>query len=309
MLSRRHIRIKVLQSLYSYFSKKEDDVSSSEKLLIDHIEKTRDLYFLILSLLFEVVKYAELFFEQGKKKHLPSYDDLNPNTRIINNSVIRTIYKDKDLLEILNNISYIWLENDHDIVAKVFKGLYNSDIYQSYINNNSLDFETDVRFIVKSLNECILNNKLVHHVLEEESIYWIDDLPFITTILIGNIKLESDLKPNSAFKDDSDKIFALDLFRGVVIDNKEYELFIMKFVKNWELERIAYIDRILLKMAFSEILTMEELPVKVSMNEYIEIAKYYSTSKSKLFVNGLLDSFVKHFDNQGKIKKIGRGLL
>ena len=134
-------------------------------------------------------------------------------------------------------------------------------------------------------------------------------MPFVTTILIGNIKTKTDLKPKSVFKDNTDKIFALDLFRVVINNNKEYESFIMKFVENWELERIAHIDRLLLKMAFSEILTMEELPVKVSMNEYIEIAKYYSTSKSKLFVNGLLDSFVKHFENQGKIKKTGRGLL
>ena len=159
------------------------------------------------------------------------------------------------------------------------------------------------------MNDYVLNNELVHHIFEERSIYWIDDLPFIATIIFGDIKDDTSMNPEGVFNDISDKEFALHLFRNTINNNVEYEKIIVKFAKNWELERIAKMDQLFLKMAFAEILTMPNLPIKVSMNEYIEIAKYYSTSKSKLFVNGLLDNFVKTYTKEGKIKKVGRGLV
>jgi len=159
------------------------------------------------------------------------------------------------------------------------------------------------------LNDYILNNELVHHILEERSIYWIDDLPFVSTIIFGEIKESLSLIPNGVFKDKSDKDFALSLFRNTIDNNTEYEKIIIRFAKNWDLDRIAKMDQLFLKMSFAEILLMPELPIKVSMNEYIEISKYYSTSKSKLFVNGLLDNFVKTYEREGKIIKVGRGLI
>ena len=192
---------------------------------------------------------------------------------------------------------------------KLFKELYQSDLYQKYIANENKDVEVDKKFIINALNDYILKNELVHHIFEERSIYWVDDLPFIAAIIFGDIKEDKSMDTKGAFKDSSDKEFALKLFRNTINNNSDYEEIIVKFARNWELDRIAKMDQLFLKMAFAEILSMPDLPVKVSMNEYIEISKYYSTAKSKLFVNGLLDNFVKTYTRDGKIKKIGRGLV
>ena len=309
MLSRRHIRVKVMQSLYAYFSTKENNMPAAEKSMLKHIEEVVELNLVILSLLVELVKYADNFFEDGKKKHLPTEADLNPNRRFVENKVIALIREDQALMDKIAKVSGIWLKNDHNVIRKLFKQLLQSDLYKNYIANDDNTIKVDQRFFVNALNDHILNNELVHHIFEERSIYWIDDLPFVATIIMGNIKSESKMNPKSIFKDVSDKKFALQLFRNTINNNKDYESIIVKYAKNWELNRIAIMDQLFLKMAFAEILTMEQLPVKVSMNEYIEISKYYSTAKSKLFVNGLLDNAVKNFQKEGKIKKVGRGLV
>jgi len=298
-----------MQSLYAYFSTKENNMPAAEKSMLKHIEEVVELNLVILSLLVELVKYADNFFEDGKKKHLPTEADLNPNRRFVENKVIALIREDQALMDKIAKVSGIWLKNDHNVIRKLFKQLLQSDLYKNYIANDDNTIKVDQRFFVNALNDHILNNELVHHIFEERSIYWIDDLPFVATIIMGNIKSESKMNPKSIFKDVSDKKFALQLFRNTINNNKDYESIIVKYAKNWELSRIAIMDQLFLKMAFAEILTMEQLPVKVSMNEYIEISKYYSTAKSKLFVNGLLDNAVKNFQKEGKIKKVGRGLV
>ena len=309
MLSRRHIRLKVMQSLYSYFSTKEDNMPVAERSMLKHIEEVVELNLVIIALLIELVKYADNFYEDSKKKHFPSAEDLNPNRRFVDNHLISIICKDKVLMDRISKISGIWLKNDHDIIRKLFKALLESELYTRYMSSKEVGVDVDQRFIVNALNEIILRNELVHHILEERSIYWIDDLPFVATIIMGQIKTEENLNPSLVFKDESDKTFALKLFRNTINNNTEYEQIIVRFSKNWELERIAIMDQLFLKMAFAEILSMEDLPIKVSMNEYIEISKYYGSAKSKLFVNGLLDNVVKTFTKEGKIKKVGRGLV
>jgi N utilization substance protein B len=309
MLSRRHIRLKVMQSLYSYFSTKEDNMPVAERAMLKHIEEVVELNLVIIALLIELVKYADNFYEDSKKKHFPSAEDLNPNRRFVDNHLISIIRKDKVLMDRVSKVSGIWLKNDHDIVRKLFKVLFESDLYTRYISSEEVGVDVDQRFVVNALNEIILSNELAHHILEERSIYWIDDLPFVATILMGQIKAEESLNPSLVFKEESDKTFALKLFRNTINNNTEYEQIIVRFSKNWELDRIAIMDQLFLKMAFAEILSMEDLPIKVSMNEYIEISKYYGSAKSKLFVNGLLDNAVKTFSKEGKIKKVGRGLV
>jgi N utilization substance protein B len=309
MLSRRHIRLKVMQSLYSYFSAKEDNMPVAERAMLKHINEVVELNLVIIALLIELVKHADDFYEEGKKKHLPTEADLNPNRRFVYNELIALIREDNSLMNRVSKVSGIWLKNDYDIVRKLFADLYKSEQYTKYLAVEDKGVDVDQRFIVNALNDIILSNELVHHILEERSIYWIDDLPFVATIIMGQIKSQKSMNPTSVFKDDSDEKFALKLFRNTINNNKDYEDIIVKFSKNWELDRIAIMDQLFLKMAFAEILSMEDLPIKVSMNEYIEISKYYGGAKSKLFVNGLLDNVVKTYTREGKIKKIGRGLV
>ena len=298
-----------MQSLYSYFSAKEDNMPVAERAMLKHINEVVELNLVIIALLIELVKHADDFYEEGKKKHLPTEADLNPNRRFVDNELIALIREDNSLMNRVSKVSGIWLKNDHDIVRKLFTELYKSEQYTKYLAIEDKGIEVDQRFIVNALNDIILSNELVHHILEERSIYWTDDLPFVATIIMGQIKSQKSMNPTSVFKDDSDEKFALKLFRNTINNNKDYEDIIVKFSKNWELDRIAIMDQLFLKMAFAEILSMEDLPIKVSMNEYIEISKYYGGAKSKLFVNGLLDNVVKTYTREGKIKKIGRGLV
>ena len=298
-----------MQSLYSYLSTKVNEMPVAERAMLKHFDEVVELKLVIISLWIQLVKHADSFYDEGKKKHLPTALDLNPNTRFVDNDIITSVRNDLDVMDKVAKFSGIWIKNDHDIVHKLFKELYQSDLYQKYIANENKDVEVDKKFIINALNDYILKNELVHHIFEERSIYWVDDLPFIAAIIFGDIKEDKSMDTKGAFKDSSDKEFALKLFRNTINNNSDYEEIIVKFARNWELDRIAKMDQLFLKMAFAEILSMPDLPVKVSMNEYIEISKYYSTAKSKLFVNGLLDNFVKTYTRDGKIKKIGRGLV
>ena len=298
-----------MQSLYSYLSTKVNEMPVAERAMLKHFDEVVELKLVIISLWIQLVKHADNFYDEGKKKHLPSALDLNPNTRFVDNDIITRVRNDLDVMDKLERVSGTWIKNDHDIVRKLFKELYQSDLYQKYIANENKDVEVDKKFIINALNDYILKHELVHHIFEERSIYWVDDLPFIAAIIFGDIKDDLNFNPSLAFKDKTDKEFAVALFRNTIVNNSDYEKIIEKFAKNWELDRIAKMDQLFLKMAFAEILLMPNLPVKVSMNEYIEISKYYSTEKSKLFVNGLLDNFVKTFTRDGKIKKSGRGLV
>ena len=298
-----------MQSLYSYLSVKSDNFVVAEKSMLKHFNEVVELKFVLLSLLVELVKYADIFYEEGKKKHLPSIFDLNPNKRFVNNEFILSIKNNKSLMHKVSDFSFIWLKNDHDIIAKVFTVIIKSELYAKYLSSDNITLEYDKKFIIDVMSQHILNNQLVQHILEERSIYWIDDLPFIATIIFGNIKSDISMLSNKVFKDISDKDFALSLFKNVIINNTEYENIIVRFSENWELDRIAKMDQLILKMAFSEIISIPELPTKVSMNEYIEISKYYSTLKSRNFVNGVLDNFVRTYTKEGKIRKYGRGLI
>jgi N utilization substance protein B len=298
-----------MQSLYSYLSSKTNQIPAAEKVMLKHFNDVVELKLVIISLLVEIVKHAESFYEDGKRKHLPSSIDLVPNTRFVNNMVVISIRNDRALMDKVSKVSGIWLNNDHDIPRKLFNLIVKSELYIKYLNSDDKSTYLDKKFIIDLLNNNILNNELIHHIFEERSIYWVDDLPFIATIIFGNIKDDLSINPNGVFKDISDKDFALHLFRNTINNNTEYEKIIVRFAKNWDLERIAKMDQLFLKMSFAEILSMPYLPIKVSMNEYIEIAKYYSTSKSKLFINGLLDNFVRTYTKEGKIIKVGRGLI
>ena len=298
-----------MQSLYSYFSIETEDIAASQKLMLKHFNEVIELKFVLISLLVELVNYADNFYEQAKKKHFPTSSDLDPNKKFIDNQIIHNIQNDSMLMKEISKYSSFWLNNDHDILNKIFIDVNKSDLYNTYLDSNINNIDYDKKFIVDVMNQYILNHQLVHHMLEERSIYWIDDLPFIATIFFGDIKNDNNIFSKKVFKDLSDKNFALDLFKSVINNNITYDNIIIKFSENWELDRIAKMDQLIIKMAFAEIMTMESLPVKVTLNEYIEISKYYSTKKSRVFINGLLDNFIKTYIKEGKITKVGKGLV
>ena len=309
MISRRHIRLKVMQSLYAFYSKKDISISKSENEMLRQIQDISNLKLAVLSLFLFLFRHADSFFEDNKNKFLPKDEDLNPNKKFIDNFFYDFFLSNKTIMIKLENFSVFWNDNDHDIIRKIFKDIVQSKLYNDYLNNDEKSYENDIKFFNNILNEIILNNEILHHILEEKSIYWIDDLPFVATIIMGDFKIKKIKLLKSVFKNSSDKDFAIDLYRGAIKYDKEYEKVIIDKAQNWDIERIAIMDQIMIKMAFCEILNMPELPVKVSLNEYIEISKYYSTNKSKMFINGLIDSAVKDFTVKKMIKKSGRGLM
>ena len=309
MISRRHIRLKVMQSLYAFYSKKDISISKSENEMLRQIQDISNLKLAVLSLFLFLFRHADSFFEDNKNKFLPKDEDLNPNKKFIDNFFYDFFLSNKTLITKLEKFSVFWNDNDHDIIRKIFKDIVQSKLYNDYLNNDEKSYENDIKFFNNILNEIILNNEILHHIIEEKSIYWIDDLPFVATIIMGDFKIKKIKLLKSVFKNSSDKDFAIDLYRGAIKYDKEYEKVIIDKAQNWDIERIAIMDQIMIKMAFCEILNMPELPVKVSLNEYIEISKYYSTNKSKMFINGLIDSAVKDFTVKKMIKKSGRGLM
>ena len=185
MLSRRHIRLKVMQSLYAYFSAKDNNMPVAERAMLKHIEEVVELNLVVIALMVELVKYADNFMDDGKKKHLPTEADLMPKRRFVDNDLIHLLRGDAALMDKVSKVSGIWLKNDHDIVRKLFKDLYQSELYKNYVNNENTNIDIDQKFFVNALNDIILNNELVHHIIEERSIYWTDDLPFVATIIMG----------------------------------------------------------------------------------------------------------------------------
>ena len=310
MINRRHIRLKVMQSLYAFFSSRQNNINDARSMMIKHINDIYNLHISLISLIVELKVFADEFLDSSKDKYFPSEMDLNPNKRFVKNKIIELIVKDSNLFEKVK--LNIWKGSDHDILRKLFLNIFKSKEYIDYINSSQKEFETDKLFLINILNEYILNNELVHHILEEESIYWPDDLPFVSSILIAQINSLakngriSDL--GNVFKNKEDASFADDLFEKTINQNDLYNKYIQKNVLNWDLDRIALMDQLLIKMAFSEILFMEELPINVTINEYLEISKYYSTKNSKNFINGVLDNAIKQFRSDGKICKKGRGL-
>ncbi len=313
MINRRHIRLKVMQSLYAYFTSNNKDLEKAQKQMLKEFKDIATLYLLILSLPHILAQFSKVFLEEQKNKHFATDFDKGHSKKFENNKIVKLISEDKMLLKEMNKVSGFWKNNEYDLIRKLFVKIWKSDIYKDYCNASETTFEKDKEFLLSIFDKNIIEDELLHHILEEESIFWMDDLPFVGNIIYSQIKAtkneESRILFSTTFKNKDDNEFAKELLRKTILNHKEFEEVITKKAKNWDLERIATMDQILLMMALCELMYFAEIPVKVSLNEYIEVAKYYSTDKSKGFINGILDKVISEYRKSGKIKKVGRGLL
>lgn len=314
MLNRRYLRIKVMQSLYAFFQTKGKDLNKGEVELFHGIDKIYDIYIYLLSLLLEIRDFAENVAEDGKNKRLPSKEELSPNKKFIDNSLIRALASNKHLQQEIGRRKISW-QNEPELIKKIFNNIKGSKEYNDYLNSGINTFKDDQEIIVELFKKHISEFDLLVHFFEEKSIYWIDDLRLVTMMIVKSV---------NSFKEDSSELFSLmplykdeeedrqfvvELYRKTVIYGNENEILIAAKTQNWEVDRIAMMDVLLMKMAITEILIFPGIPVKVSLNEYIEISKLYSTPKSKIFINGILDKIVIDFREQQKFVKIGRGLM
>lgn len=313
MLTRRHLRIKVLQTLYSFYQDGEGDAGKAEKELFFSIDKMEEMYIYLLQMVVEMQGAAIDKIEQGRNKQLPSQEDLHPNTKFVTNRPLRVLANSKTLKNKREDMSVSWAD-DLDLVKKVFKMLIETDDYKEYMESEERGFDHDKEFLLRFLKRHIINYPQLHDYFEEKSIFWNDDLDLIASMTLKTIKSinedSDDVELLPLWKpEDDEKDFVTTLFRKSLADAEENELIINEFTKNWELDRIAMMDTILMKMAIAEARTISSVPIKVTMNEYIELSKYYSTPKSNGFINGVLDQAFAKLEKDGLIKKTGRGLM
>ena len=313
MINRRIIRTKVLQILYAYYSSDDKSLIKAESELFFCIRKTYDLYHLLFLLVIEIADYAERRIEIRRNKFKPSADDLNPNTKFVCNKLLSMIRDNKQLNTYIKQKNLSWV-NYPELIKNLYLFLIESDFYEEYLADKDSSFIEDKKFIEKVLTKIILITEDVHEVLEEQSIYWNDDIEYVISMISKTIKsfsLNSDTSQPllPLFKDNDDKIFAKELLRKSVINHEELRSMIKEHSRNWDLERIAFMDILIMQLAISEFLYFPSIPTKVSLNEYIEISKYYSTDKSRNFINGILDKTLKDLKTKGLIQKAGRGLV
>ncbi|GGH03184.1 N utilization substance protein B [Polaribacter pacificus] len=312
MINRRHIRVKVMQSVYAMTTAKTDDLIREEKFLSFSTQKLFELYVLQLLMLIEVQKLAAAKIEISKKKHLATPEDLRPNTKFIDNPVIKTLAESESLKIYLDDHKLDNWVLDDEYVKIVWAALSESDLYANYMSSKEDSFVADKKFVINFFKEIIAPNDKLADYFEDQNISWSDDIPFVNTWIVrtlDKIKSEKVFVLGKLFKDEDDQSFVLELFRKVMLHHTKFEDEIAEKTPNWEADRIADIDMILIKMAICEFLYFPSIPVRVTINEYIEIAKDYSTEKSSYFINGVLDKLSKEYSSTDRLKKIGRGLI
>ena len=313
MVSRRLLRIKTLQICYAYLKSSEQSINQAEKELFFSIQKSYDLYHYLILLILDVVNFAESRIELAKQKKIPAQEDLNPNTKFIDNKLIKLLNDNYELKKYLNDQKLSWV-NYPELIRNLYNEIRESELYENYMLSDSNGFNEDKKFISNVFSKIIINHESLYQNLEEQSIFWNDDIEFVIGMIIKSFrsfKTSSDenVKLMSLFKNEEDKDFVKRLFRKTVLNHNENEELISKFIKNWDVERVAFMDIIVMSLAIAEMTEFSEIPVKVSLDEYIEIAKFYSTQKSNVFINGILDKIVEYLKKEGKIKKVGRGLI
>ena len=296
MINRVLIRLKIVQIVYAYYQNGGKNLDTAEKELFFSLSKAYDLYNYLLLLMVEVTKQANKRLNAAKNKLVPTKEELFPNTKFVENRFIAQLEVNKQLLEFSNNQKKTW-ENEADFVKTLCDKILESDIYKEYMASETSSYEEDRELWRKLYKNIIFNNIELDQVLEDQSLYWNDDKEIVDTFVLKTIKrfdekngAKQELLPE--FKDEEDQDFARRLFRRTILNADYYRHLISENTKNWYLDRVAFMDVVIMQIALAEILSFPNIPVSVSLNEYVEIAKLYSTPKSGGFINGTLDGIV-----------------
>ncbi|GAQ49114.1 N utilization substance protein B [Flavobacterium psychrophilum] len=291
-----------------------DNLEKEEKFLFQSIENVQDLYLIMVSILVEIQAKEDTLIEISRNKHLVTKEEKNPNLKFVNNKILTILAQSRSLLTALedrriNN----WKLND-DYILILLKDIKESTLYSDYMRSTKSDFDEDRDFIASVFADIIAPNIKLYEYLEDQKLTWIDDIPIINTLILKQLNAIKNTENGNfyvpkLYKDTEDKEFVGNLFRKVALNDQQLAKEFADKTPNWEADRIAEIDTIILKMAICEFLKFPSIPVKVTINEYLELAKEYSTPKSSIFINGILDNLVKEFESNDKLKKTGRGLM
>ncbi len=314
MLNRRHLRVKVLQSLYAYQQSERKDIKSFEKSLIQSVDKVDEMYIWMLSLINEVVQYADIDAVGRANKHLPTEADLKPNLKILGNTFITSLNKNKTYLAGIKKYKVLW-DFDPELTKSLFATLKNSPDYAAYLAKTDDDVHSDKDIIKFIFKKVILKSSLAEQVFEDKFIYWPVDRDVLQALIAKTFKNFAYAEPEKnkladvVVNWDDDREFIINLFQQTIRYDASFQEMITAKTQNWEPERIAQMDTLLMKLALAEFMYFPSIPVKVSINEYLEISKEFSTPKSNSFINGILDKILSELKSEGRIRKTGRGLM
>ncbi|MGB5228063.1 MAG: transcription antitermination factor NusB [Eudoraea sp.] len=315
MLTRRQIRVKVMQCIYALTLSHDESLEKQKKFLRVSIENTYTLYLLVLSLLMELHKMEENFIRLSSKKYLNENGEKYPNKeKFLNNAVLKQMVTNSQLQNELDKKKLNNWDLHQDYVKIVFNEIKKSELFEQYMLNGAHSYEEDKNLIASLFKEVIAPNERIYEYFEDDKLTWVDDIPLVNTFVLKQLRKVNEEYSQSFFlpkllKDTDDMVFADQLLTKTLLNNKKFEEEIQIKTPNWDKDRIADIDAILLKMAICELTGFSSIPERVTINEYLEIAKEYSTPKSSIFINGILDKLVKEYRINGKLKKTGRGLL
>jgi N utilization substance protein B len=313
MISRRLLRIKTLQVLFAFYRGENDSLPKAETELLHSIKKGFDLYHYLFLLLLDLKSYSQKRIESAKLKHMPTLEDINPNTRFIDNPVLKLIEDNESIQEYLRYNKLSWV-NYPEVIKKLYQKISASNYFIKYMDAPECDFDMHRQVLTSILSKELLDFEDFTQCLEEQSIYWNDDLEFMIGMANKTLKKFTEDQPESTpvfpmYKNEEDEDFAKRLLRKVVMKHDENFKVIDLYTQNWDVDRIASMDTLIMEMALAEIMEFPSVPVKVSFNEYIEISKYYSTEQSSTFINGVLDKIITTLRSENKIQKQGRGLV
>ncbi len=313
MISRRLIRIKAMQTYYVFIQDNGEKTKDALwKELLHNINSSYNLYIYMHCLLVSVFDYAQEITEIKKNKLLPNQSDLNPNTKFIDNKVIQLFRDCPEVMSYLSNSDYNWSEY-REFVKKIYENICRTEYYKNYMNNPEISIDQDIKIINKIISKSLCNNDELDEILEETSIYWNDDLEFLFSNIMQNIKKIDESHTSytiqDIFKSDSDRDFARTLITKTALNQNKFDKIILDTLQKWELERVALIDKVILHLALCEITEIPNMPARVTMNEYLDISKFYSTDKSSIFINGILDKVYSKHKLSSDFNKSGLGLL
>ncbi|HSG68243.1 MAG TPA: transcription antitermination factor NusB [Bacteroidales bacterium] len=317
MLSRRHLRIKVLQALYAFIQSDNDNLAKGEKQLLISIEKIRDLIVYQLSFLIEIRDYTSNLLVERKKKYFPTEEDLNPNFRFVQNKALIQLEDNRAYRKLHDKLKINWAD-EQNMVRKAYLELRDKSFFNKYMDKRENTYDDDRELLIKIVKKFLGDYELLEYYYESKSIFWAFDSFHTANLMLMKFlksieEKDDEYAPFPEMLDSSDagedKAFMIELFRKTIRTGNQYEPMIDEKARNWELDRIALMDTLLIKMALVELVEFPSIPVKVTLNEYIDISKYYSSEKSKVFINGILDKLIVDLREKNMIRKTGRGLM
>lgn len=313
MVSRRLLRIKVLKSFFSYLKSESTSLTNVEKEVTFSIQKVYDLYHYLLLLLVDIADYAQLRIDLNKQKFLATEEEKNPNTKFVNNKVIALLRDNETLNKYIQRTKLSWAGSP-ELIKQLYNQLVESDYYKQYMNEPNHSFDGDKHLLVELILNELEDCQELYDILEEQSIFWVDDVEFALSMVVKTIKLFKVNQPKYTellplYKNEDDQSYATRLLRRTINEHKSYMPLIEQHAKNWEIERIAFMDIVLLHLAIAEAVEFPSIPIKVTIDEYIELSKYFSTPNSATFINGILDKIIQQLVKEQRVVKSGRGLV